>query len=131
MSSIEDSNRFLKGFTADYNRRFARAAQSPRDAHRPLLQDAPLQDIFCLQEERKVSGSLTFHYNRVMYVLEDTELARAARGQRVRILESEDGAVSVRHGDRELAARAFPKHGDAGSRRRTSWPTSFSALPSP
>jgi transposase len=114
VSGIEDGNRFLEGFMADYNRRFARAPRSPHDAHRPLLQDSPLRDILCLQEERKVSHSLTFHYNRVMYVLEDSEIARAVRGQRVRILEAEDGAVSIRHGDHELAARAFPKHGGAG-----------------
>jgi transposase len=112
--SIEDGNRFLERFMADYNRRFARAPRSPHDAHRPLLPDSPLRDIFCLQDERRVSASLTFHYKRVMYVLDDSELARTARGQRVRILESEDGAVTVRHGDRELAARAFPKHGGAG-----------------
>ena len=56
VSGIEDGNRFLERFMGDYNRRFARGPRSPHDAHRPMLPDSPLRDIFCLQDERKVSG---------------------------------------------------------------------------
>jgi hypothetical protein len=48
----------------------------------------------------------------VLYVLEPTDAARAARGKRVDIEEGEDGSLSFRHGEHELLATAFPKeHG--------------------
>ncbi len=114
VSSIEDGNAFLPGFVEDYNRRFGRAPRSPFDAHRPLLANEPLDDIFRLQVERKVSRNLTLHYSRVMYVLEPTQEALDVKGQRVRVYEDDDGNVSIRAGDIELAARAFPKDSGAG-----------------
>jgi len=48
----------------------------------------------------------------VLYVLDPTDAARAARGKRVGIEEREDGTLSFWHGEDELRATAFPKdHG--------------------
>ncbi len=48
----------------------------------------------------------------MLYVLDPTDAARAARGQRVGIEEREDGSLSFWHGENELLATAFPKdHG--------------------
>jgi len=48
----------------------------------------------------------------VLYVLDPTAAARAARGKRVGIEEREDGSLSLWHGEAELLATAFPKeHG--------------------
>ncbi len=46
---------------------------------------------------------------RVLYVLDPTEAAGAARGQRVGIEERKDGSLSFWHGEHELLATAFPK----------------------
>jgi len=114
VSSIEDGNAFLPSFVEDYNRRFGRAPASPHDAHRPLPSDEPLDDIFRLQEQRKVSRNLTLHYKRVMYLLEPTPEAHEVKGKQVRIYEDDDGNVSIRSGSIELAARPFIKDGRAG-----------------
>ena len=114
VSSIEDGNAFLPSFVEDYNRRFARAAQSPHDAHRPVLSDEPLDDIFRLQEQRKVSRNLTLHYKRVMYLLEPSPEAHEVKGKQVRIYEDDDGNVSIRSGPVELAARPFLKDARVG-----------------
>ena len=106
---MEDGNAFLAEFVEDYNRRFGRAPESPHDVHRPLLADEPLDDIFRLQVERKVSRNLTLNYKRVLYVLEPTAQAHGVKGKRVRVYEDDDGNVSIRDGDTELAARAFDK----------------------
>jgi hypothetical protein len=45
----------------------------------------------------------------VLYVLDPTDAARAARGKRVRIEEREDGSLSLWHDEAELPATAFPK----------------------
>jgi transposase-like protein len=112
ISDIEAANAFAPEFIADYNRRFARAPRSEHDAHRPLQPSDDLARIFSWQETRLVSKSLTFSYKRVLYVLDPTDAARAARGQRVGIEEREDGSLSFWHGEHELLATAFPKdHG--------------------
>ncbi len=68
--------------------------------------------IFSWQETRLGSKSLTLSYKRVLYVLDPTDAARAARGKRVGIEEREDGSLSFWHGEHELLATAFPKeHG--------------------
>ena len=112
ISDLEAANAFAPEFLADYNRRFARAPRSEHDAHRPLQPSDDLARIFSWQETRLVSKSLTLHYKRVLYVLDPTDVARAARGKRVGIEEREDGSLSFWHGDNELLATAFPKeHG--------------------
>jgi len=48
-------------------------------------------------------------YKRVLYVLDPTDAARAARGTRIRIEEQEDGSLSFWHGEHALLATAFRK----------------------
>lgn len=109
ISSMEDGNSFLARFVDDYNRRFGRPPRSTHDVHRPLQPDEPLDDIFRLQVERKVSRNLTLSYKRVLYLLEPTSEAHDVKGKRVRIYEDDDGNVSIRSGERELVARPFAK----------------------
>jgi hypothetical protein len=111
---IEAANAFAPEFIADYNRRFARAPRSEHDAHRPVRPSEDLARVFSWQETRLVSKSLTLNYKRVLYVLDPTDAARAARGKAVGIEEREDGSLSFWHGEHELLATAFPKeHGVA------------------
>ena len=112
ISDVEAANAFAPEFIADYNRRFARAPRSEHDAHRPLQPSDDLARVFSWQESRLVSKSLTLNYKRVLYVLDPTDAARAARGKAVGIEEREDGSLSFWHGENELLATAFPKeHG--------------------
>jgi hypothetical protein len=112
ISDVEAANAFAPEFIADYNRRFARTPRSEHDAHRPLQPSDDLARIFSWQETRLVSKSLTLNYQRVLYVLDPTDAARAARGKRVGIEEREDGSLSFWHSEHELLATAFPKeHG--------------------
>ncbi len=106
---VAAANAFVPEFIADYNRRFARAPRSEHDAHRPLQPSEDLARVFSLQETRLVAKSLTLSYKRVLYLLAPTDAARAARRQRVRIEEQEDGSVRFWHNDHELLATAFPK----------------------
>ena len=112
ISDIEAANAFAPEFIVDYNRRFARIPRSEHDAHRPLQPSDDLARVFSWQETRLVSKSLTLSYKRVLYVLDPSDTARSARGQRVGIEEREDGSLSFWHGEHSLLATAFPKeHG--------------------
>jgi transposase-like protein len=109
ISHVEAANAFAPEFLADYNRRFARAPRSEHDAHRPLQPSDDLARVFSWQESRLVSKSLTLNYKRVLYVLDPTDAARAARGKKVSIEEREDGSLCFWHGEHALLATAFPK----------------------
>jgi len=112
ISDIEAANAFSPEFIVDYNRRFARTPRSEHDAHRPLQPSDDLARVLSWQEARLVSKSLTLNYKRVLYVLDPSDTARSARGQRVGIEEREDGSLSFWHGEHSLLATAFPKeHG--------------------
>jgi hypothetical protein len=109
ISDVDSANDFAPEFVEDYNRRFARVPRSEHDAHRPLQPFEDLARIFSWQETRLVSKSLTLNYKRVLYVLDPTDTARAARRKTVGIEEREDGSLSFWHGEHELLATAFPK----------------------
>ncbi len=109
ISDVDAANAFAPEFIAAYNRRFARAPRSEHDAHRPLQRSEDLARVFSWQETRLVSKSLTLNYKRVLYVLDPTDAARAARRKPVGIEEQEDGSLSFWHGGHQLQATAFPK----------------------
>lgn len=91
---------------ADFDRRFAREPLNPHDAHRPLRPHKNLKRVLTWQEERRLTGNLTVHYKRVMYVIEPSEAAESARGKRVLVVESEDDAVRIEYRGVELSLRA-------------------------
>jgi transposase len=109
ISDRDAANAFMTEFREDFNRRFAREPQSPHDAHRPMLKREKLERIFTWQEEHRLTGNLTLHYKRVMYLIEPGPAAERARGKRVLVREDENGCVAIEHKGIPLAARAFPK----------------------
>jgi transposase len=109
ISDRDAANAFMVEFCEDFNRRFAREPQSPHDAHRPMLGREKLEHIFTWQEERRLTGNLTLHYKRVMYLIEPCPAAESARGKRVLVREDQSGCVVVEYKGMPLAAHAFPK----------------------
>lgn len=77
------------------------------DAHRPLREVDNLERILTWQEERTMSSQLVVHYKRGKYIIEPNDAGMRAQGQRVRIFESEDGRLDIRHGDASLIFRKF------------------------
>lgn len=57
----------------DYNRHFAKAPRREFDVHRDLDVDDDLGIVFNWREARKVSKSLTVQYDKVLYLIEDSE----------------------------------------------------------
>ncbi len=109
ISDMATANGWVDGFRRDHNRRFAKPPLSEHDAHRPLLPGDDLEKVFTWQVKRKVTKTLTLRYRRELYVLDDTPLARSARGHRVDVVAQADGAVTIWHQGRLLAATAWAK----------------------
>ena len=108
ISDMVTGQAYLEEFREDYNRRFARPPQNSYDAHRPMREEN-LDEIFTLQEQRRVSRQLTLNYRRTLYVIEDSEENRRLRGHRVTVHEDEHGRATIRHAGRVLPYRAHPK----------------------
>jgi len=109
INSIEEANAFLPGYMARHNERFACPPRDRTDAHRPL---APHEDVdaeMVWREERTVTAALALHYNKAMFILDPTPLARSLARKRVQICEYPDGRIEIRHGERALPYTVFDK----------------------
>ncbi len=109
VSSMADGNAFLPGFIADYNARFAKLPANPNDLHRAMTDRDDLDDTFTWRVERTLSQALTLQYEKVLFILEPTELAQSAIGKRVTVLDYPDGRLVIRYEGADLAYRTFDK----------------------
>lgn len=110
IDNIEDANVWLPYFIADFNQRFAKPANYPKDMHRPVRESKEeLDDIFSWQDTRKLSKSLTFQYDKVVYLLENTEENSRLVNEVVKIFDYPDGSISIRYGTRSLNFKTFDK----------------------
>src|SRR6516165_11928543 len=108
-ATLAAGNALLPAFMADYNARFAKAPASAKDLHRPLRAGDDLDDTFAWKEERTLSQALTLQYDKVMFILEPSEQAKAAIGKRVTVVDYPDGRLLIRYRGVELAYRTFDK----------------------
>jgi len=109
VGTLAEGNALLPAFIADYNARFAKPPANKKDLHRPLRAGDDLEDAFAWKEERRLSQALTLQYDRVIFILEPSEQAKAAIGKRVTVVDYPDGRLSIRYNGVELAYRTFDK----------------------
>ena len=107
--TLAQGNALLPAFIADYNARFAKPPANGKDLHRPLRESDDLEDAFAWKEERTLSQALTLQYDKVMFILEPSEQAKAATGKRVSVVDYPDGRLAIRYRGVDLAYRTFDK----------------------
>jgi hypothetical protein len=107
--TLAEGNALLPAFIADYNTRFAKQPANAKDLHRPLRAGDDLEDAFAWKEERTLSQALTLQYNKVIFILEPSEQAKAAIGKRVTVVDYPDGRLAIRYRGVHLAYRTFDK----------------------
>jgi hypothetical protein len=105
--SLAEGNALLPAFMADYNARFAKPPANQKDLHRPLRPGDDLEDAFAWKEERTLSQALTLQYDKVIFILEPSDQAKAAIGKRVTVVDYPDGRLSIRYKGVGLAYRTF------------------------
>jgi len=108
-ATLSAGNALLPAFMIDYNARFAKPPANNKDLHRPLRAGDDLDDAFAWKEERTLSQALTLQYDKVMFILEPSEQAKAAVGKRVTVVDYPDGRLAIRYRGVELAYRTFDK----------------------
>jgi len=107
--TLAEGNALLPAFMADYNSRFAKPPTNKKNLHRPLRAGDDLDDAFAWKEQRRLSQALTLQYDRVMFILEPSEPAKAAIGKYVTVFDYPDGQLSIRYNGVDLAYRTFDK----------------------
>ena len=114
ISDMATANAFLPDFAATYNRKFAVAAQSDVDAHRPLPVSERLAEILVLQSVRTLSKNLTIQYERDLYQISADTASYHLRHQRVIVRENAAREVTITLNGKHLAYRIYhraPKQG--------------------
>ncbi|KIP65249.1 transposase [Vibrio harveyi] len=110
INTIEEANAWLPYFIADFNRRFAKPAMYPKNMHRKVRETPQeLDDIFSWQEIRKLSKSLTFQYDKVVYLIEPTEENTRLVHEHVKVLDYPNGDIAIVYGHRKLEFKIFDK----------------------
>src|ERR1700737_3116439 len=84
---LAEGNALLRAFIADYNARFAKAPANNKDLHRRLGPGDDLEHVFAWKEERTLSRALTLQYDKILFILEPVEQAKAAIGKRVTVVD--------------------------------------------
>jgi hypothetical protein len=75
--TLAEANTLLPAFIADYNARFAKPPANKKDLHRRLRGGDDLEDAFAWKKERTLSQALTLQYDKVLFILEPSEQAKA------------------------------------------------------
>lgn len=110
ITGIDNANAWLETFISDFNRRFAGPAKYPKNLHRTVSESSPeLDDIFAWQTLRTLSKSLTFQYDKILYLVEPTEVNSRIAGEKILAFDYPDGTLAFRHGSRILEYQMFDK----------------------
>lgn len=87
ISTMEEGNAFLKEYVKKHNKLFSRKPKIEEDAHKEVPQNINLMKIFCVKETRKVSKSLSIHYNQKTYLLNKNEIKNNLVGKSARVFD--------------------------------------------
>jgi len=109
ISTIEAANAFAPEFMADFNARFGNEPRNPKNMHRPLADHEQLDGAMCHKEFRTVSQALTLRYDKVLFILDPTALAKRLPGKKVVVCDYPDGRLEVTHDGIALPYRTFDK----------------------
>ena len=109
ISSIAQANAFLPGWIEQHNARFAVAALSPADAHRPTTPEQ-LRHALCRKYERVLSRQFTVQFDNAIYALEACDERALVAGMRIAIHVHRDGRIAATHPTRRLAIRLLHRY---------------------
>jgi hypothetical protein len=117
VNDIESANRFLAGkYLRAFNRKFARGAAQPLDAHRQNTQR--LQEVLSWESERVVQGDWTVACAGQRYQLDQRHEALSLVRRKVIVRTLRNGRVQLVYRGKQLKWRRLP----AGSERKKAVP---------
>jgi hypothetical protein len=108
IQTLEEANRFLKGFLARHNRRFSRPARQPANLHRPVPAGEVLSQALCVKEPRVVTNDGTIRIDGQRLQLLPPGLRPLAK-KGVTVTISPEGRMGVLYEGKELVYRVLPE----------------------
>lgn len=127
--TLASANRYLREvFLVDYNQRFTRPAQDPHNMF-VSASNVDLDQIFCIEQNRRVAPDNTVVMDRVRLQLEAHPSRKDWAGLKVTVRRHLDGSHTVWHGIRLLGR--FETDGNSKTKAETSLRSSKIAASSP
>jgi len=102
ISTMKQANIFLPSFLEKFNKRFAVVPKEPHNAHRALLSNHNLEDIFVIKEFRYLSKNLTLQYQNTIYQIKTERESYAMRNAKVILHEKKDGSIKIYYKGKKL-----------------------------
>lgn len=110
IATLEGANHYLiEEFIPGYNRTFSHQAKEPSEAYRALPEDADLNNIFCMKEERTVSNDNTISHKGKTYQILSNDYRISYTRAKVKVHEHLNGTIHIFYEGKELRQRAIPK----------------------
>jgi hypothetical protein len=107
ISSYETANRYLEeDYFPQHNAKYAVVAGETVDFHEPVPQHLDLEDVFCLEEERKVSNDWVVQYGPRWLQIAETPYVPA--GSTILVRQRRDGGLRLVWQGRELRWHELP-----------------------
>jgi transposase len=104
IGTYEAANRYLeKEYLPQHNERYSVAASEAVDFHIAVAADVNLDDVFCLEEERKVSNDWVVQYGQRWFQVAESPYVPV--GSSVLVRERRDGSIRLVWGKIELQWR--------------------------
>lgn len=96
ISTMAAANAFIPPFIMNFNKRFGKPPRNDFNVHRPIRSDEDLDLIFTVRAPRRVTHNLTLQYDKSLYPLADSALARQFIGKYIDVYEYPDGRIEAR-----------------------------------
>lgn len=110
IDNIRDANAFMPAYISDFNNRFAKEPRNSKDMHRPFTKHDSLDCAMCHKEQRTLSNTLTLRYDKVLFILETSDLAISLARKRVTVCDYPDGRLEIQSDEGvTLPYRTFDK----------------------
>jgi hypothetical protein len=104
ISSYEAANQFLTDiYLAEHNQRYCRAAASEEDFHRPRPSLRRLEEVFCLETQRRLSNDWVVRHAGRLLQIERQSYHHAPARAKVVVHEWENGRLEIRYRGRKIA----------------------------
>ena len=107
ISTIDEANDFLPIFFQELNRKFAKSAANPQDAHRPLKQNVNLKQTLALKHQRKITKNLEISFKNRIFQIQEPKRVRRLRNQAVTVIETLEGEIYIEYKGKFLRFKEF------------------------
>jgi hypothetical protein len=97
INTIEEANRYLKGYLFSHNKRFAVKPKEQNDLHRQIPGGLNLDNIMCIRTERTLRNDLTIAHKGKLYQIQES-----VKSKKVIVEERVNGKMLITHKDMSL-----------------------------